>query len=187
MTLYALGDARPQVPASGNWWVAPNAVLIGRIVLEEDASVWWNAVLRGDNEPIVVGARSNIQDGSVLHTDMGCPLTIGADVTVGHLAMLHGCTIGDNSLIGIGATVLNNAKIGKNCLIGAHALVTEGKEIPDNSMVLGAPGKVAKTMEAGMAEIFAASAAHYVENWKRYAAELERIEPLGERMAAGVS
>jgi carbonic anhydrase/acetyltransferase-like protein (isoleucine patch superfamily) len=175
MPLYRLGDVAPDTPGEGAFWVAPNAHVIGKVRLERDASVWFNAVLRGDNELIQIGERSNIQDGSILHTDMGFPLSVGADVTVGHRAMLHGCTIGDRSLIGIGATVLNGAKIGRNCLIGAHALVTEGKEIPDNSMVLGAPGKVAKTLEAEMEEIFLASAAHYVDNWRRFARELAEI------------
>ncbi len=175
MALYRLGDETPIVPDGGEFWVAPSAQLIGKVELRRDASVWFGAVLRGDNELIRVGERSNIQDGSILHTDPGHPLNIGADVTVGHRAMLHGCTIGDRSLSGIGATVLNGAKIGRNCLIGAHALITEGKEIPDNSMVLGAPGKVAKTLDAEMEDIFVASAAHYVENWQRFARDLKPV------------
>ncbi len=168
MALYELGDARVTLPASGAYWVAENATVLGRVILEHEASVWFNAVLRGDTEPITIGARSNVQDGSILHTDPGCPLTLGADVTVGHLAMLHGCTVGDNSLIGIGAVVLNRAKIGKNCLIGAKALVTEGKEIPDNSMVLGSPAKVVRTLSEEQIQGLTLSAAHYVENWKRF-------------------
>ncbi len=175
MTLYALGHHTPTLPDSF-YWVAPTASVMGKVILHEDASVWFGAILRGDNEPITIGARSNVQDGAVLHTDPGCPLTLEEDVTVGHQAMLHGCHIGTGSLVGIGATVLNNAKIGKNCLIGAHALITEGKEIPDNSMVLGAPGKVARTLGADYAEVLKASAAHYVENAKRYAAGLKIIE-----------
>ncbi len=182
MGLYALGEHRPQTPPPDRFWVAPNAVVVGKVILGDEASVWFNAVLRGDNEPITVGARSNIQEAAVLHTDPGCPLTIGEDVTVGHQAMLHGCVIGDNSLIGIGATVLNRAKIGRNCLIGAHALVTEDKDIPDNSMVLGAPGKVAKTLGPDMAEVLRASAAHYVDNWRRFAAE---FSPLVEAPSTG--
>ena len=146
MAIYALGDVKPVFPETGNYWVAPDAQVMGNIVLKENASVWFGAVLRGDNDPIVIGENSNVQDGAVMHTDIGCPLTLGANVTVGHQAMLHGCTVGDNSLIGIGATVLNGAKIGRNCLIGAHALVGEGKEIPDNSMVLGMPGKVVREL-----------------------------------------
>src|ERR1700760_320070 len=142
MPAYSLGNAHPEFPESGEYWIAPNATVIGRVTLKRNASVWFGAVLRGDNEPIVVGEESNVQDGCVLHTDAGTPLTIGKAVTVGHLAMLHGCTIGDNSLIGIGAVVLNGARIGKNCLIGAKALIPEGKEIPDGSLVVGAPGRV---------------------------------------------
>ncbi len=177
MPLYELHGSAPETPGEGKYWVAPNAAVIGNVILKEDASVWFSATIRGDNDPITVGARSNVQDGSILHTDPGCPLTIGEDVTIGHRVMLHGCTIGDRSLIGIGATVLNNAKIGRNCLIGAHALVTEGKEIPDNSMVLGAPAKVIKTFGPEMEEMFLESARHYVENWKRFASDLREIRP----------
>ncbi len=170
MTLYRLGDDAPKVPQNQAFWVAPDATVLGKVELKENASVWFGAVLRGDNEWITVGERSNVQDGAILHTDPGAPLTLGVGVTVGHRAMLHGCTVGDNSLIGIGATVLNRARIGKNCLIGAHALVTEGKEIPDNSMVLGAPAKVTKTLGEDMEGLLRASAEVYVQNWKRYAA-----------------
>jgi carbonic anhydrase/acetyltransferase-like protein (isoleucine patch superfamily) len=146
---------------------------MGRVILKKNASVWWNATLRGDNDPIVVGEGSNVQDGSVLHTDTGSPLVIGANVTVGHMVMLHGCTIGDNSLVGIGSIILNGAVIGKNCLVGAGALVTEGKVIPDNSMVLGSPGKVAREVSEAQAQMIAAGCAHYVHNWKRYRAGLK--------------
>jgi len=149
-------------------FVAPNATLIGSIVLHDRSSIWFNAVLRGDNEPIVVGAGTNIQDASVLHTDEGIPLSIGAGVTVGHMAMLHGCTIGDHSLIGIKAVVLNRVKIGKNCLIGANALIPEGKEIPDNSLVMGSPGRVVRELTSEQVEGLKQSAAHYVENMRRY-------------------
>ena len=172
MTLYQLGDRQPQLPASGQAWVADNAQLIGDIVLEENASVWFGATLRGDNERITIGENSNVQDGSVCHTDMGYPLTLGRHVTIGHMAMLHGCTIGDCTLIGIGATVLNGAKIGRNCLIGAHALIGEGKEIPDNSMVLGMPGKIIRTLDENNEKLMMAMAEHYVENWQRYKKEL---------------
>tara|TARA_R110002020_G_scaffold36894_22_gene110954 strand:- start:1514 stop:2041 length:528 start_codon:yes stop_codon:yes gene_type:complete len=175
MPLYALDGATPELPHDGAFWVAPTAVLIGRVRLHDDASVWWNAVLRGDNEWIEIGARSNVQDGSVFHTDMDAPLTIGADCTIGHKAILHGCTIGDNSLIGMGATVLNHARIGRNCIVGANALIAEGKEIPDNSLVVGMPGKVVRTLDAASAEALTASAAHYVANWKRYAAGLQAL------------
>jgi len=136
MNVYSLGELNPALPPKGEYWIAPTASVMGNVILKKDASIWWGAVARGDNDPITIGENSNIQDGSVLHTDLGSPLTIGANVTIGHMVMLHGCTIGDGSLIGIGAIVLNGAKIGKNCLIGAGALITEGKEIPDNSMVV---------------------------------------------------
>ena len=175
MSIYALGDVAPVFPETGNYWVAPDAQVMGNIILKENASVWFGAVLRGDNDPIVIGENSNVQDGSVMHTDIGCPLTLGANVTVGHQAMLHGCTVGDNSLIGIGATVLNSAKIGRNCLIGAHALVGEGKEIPDNSMVLGMPGKVVRELGEDNEKMMLLSANIYVENWKRFKETLKEI------------
>ena len=175
MAIYALGNETPVFPETGNYWVAPDAQVMGNIVLKENASVWFGAVLRGDNDPIVIGENSNVQDGAVMHTDIGCPLTLGANVTVGHQAMLHGCTIGDNSLIGIGATVLNGAKIGRNCLIGAHALVGEGKEIPDNSMVLGMPGKVVRELGEDNEKMMLLSANIYVENWKRFKETLKEI------------
>ena len=175
MAIYALGNVTPVFPETGNYWVAPGAQVMGNIVLKENASVWFGAVLRGDNDPIVIGENSNVQDGAVMHTDIGCPLTLGANVTVGHQAMLHGCTVGDNSLIGIGATVLNGAKIGRNCLIGAHALVGEGKEIPDNSMVLGMPGKVVRELGEDNEKMMLLSANIYVENWKRFKETLKEI------------
>ncbi|NGM51856.1 gamma carbonic anhydrase family protein [Caulobacter sp. 602-2] len=175
MTVYSLGDIAPNLPSEDEYWIAPTASVMGNVVLEQNASVWWGAVVRGDNDPITIGRGSNIQDGSVLHTDAGIPLTIGANVTVGHMVMLHGCTIGDGSLIGIGSIILNGAKIGKNCLIGAGALITEGKEIPDNSMVVGAPGKIIREVSEHQAMILQASALHYVENWKRYRAGLKAI------------
>ena len=168
MAIFELDGVKPNVPENGQYWVAENATVVGNVVLEEDSSVWFNAVLRGDNVPIKVGRRSNIQDGSVLHTDYGCPLTIGDNVTVGHMVMLHGCTIGDNSLIGIGATVMNRVKIGKNCIIGAHALVPEGREIPDNSLVMGAPGKIIKQVSEPQIQMLQMSAQVYVDNWKRF-------------------
>lgn len=166
--IYALDGIAPSFPASGDYWVAPDANLIGKIVLEEAASVWFGATLRGDNEEIRLGAGSNIQEASVLHTDMGFPLTIGANCTIGHKAMLHGCTIGDGSLIGMGATVLNGAVIGKGCLIGAGALITEGKDIPDGSLVMGAPGKVVRTLDAQAQAGLLASAAGYQANMRRF-------------------
>lgn len=175
MPVYGLRDAVPQLPPEGGYWIAPGAVVIGRVILETNASVWFGATLRGDNEPITVGQNSNVQDGAVLHTDAGSPLVIGTNVTVGHMAMLHGCTIGDNSLIGIGAVVLNGARIGKNCLIGAKTLIAEGKEIPDNSLVVGAPGRVLRPVSQAQVAFMTRSAEHYVHNWKRYAADLKPL------------
>ncbi|WP_300545272.1 gamma carbonic anhydrase family protein [Maricaulis sp.] len=176
MALYALDDSQPQTPGEGKFWVAPDAQVMGRVTLHEGASVWYGAVVRGDNDPIVIGRDSNVQDLSVLHTDIGWPLTIGEGVTIGHRVMLHGCTIGDYSLIGIGATVLNGAKIGRNCIVGAHALITEGKEIPDNSLVVGSPGKVIRTLDEDAAAMLRASAEHYVENWKKHREHLRRVD-----------
>ena len=175
MSVYNLGSVTPELPNDDEYWIAPTAAVMGRVVLKKNASVWWGAVLRGDNDPIVIGEGSNVQDGSVLHTDTGSPLIIGANVTVGHLVMLHGCTIGDNTLVGIGSIILNGAKIGKNCLIGANCLITEGKEIPDNSLVMGAPGKVVRELSAEQAAMMSAGSQHYVQNWKRYKRELTAI------------
>ena len=175
MALYSLDGLGPTLPDSGNAWVAGNATVLGNVILKEDASVWFNAVLRGDNDPIMVGERSNIQDGSVLHTDVGCPLAIGRDVTVGHMVMLHGCKIGDETLIGIGSTVMNRAVIGKNCIIGAHSLIPEGKVIPDGSLVMGAPGKVVRDLTEPQIMMIRASAQVYVDNWKRFKTGLARI------------
>ena len=175
MTIYSLADKKPQLPPEGEYWIADNAVVIGDVILKPGASVWFGATVRADNETMIIGENTNIQDGSVLHSDPGSPLTIGRDVTVGHKVMLHGCTIGDNSLIGIGAVILNRAVIGKNCLIGANALIPEGKVIPDGSLVMGQPGKVARELDEGQIAALTASAGHYVQNWKRYAAELKKI------------
>lgn len=166
MSVYSLDDTKPQL--ADDVWVASSATVVGNVILEAGSSVWFGTVIRGDNEPIKIGARSNIQDNAVLHSDPGSPLTIGADVTVGHQAMLHGCTIDDNSLIGIGATVLNGAKIGKNCLIGAHALITEGKVIPDNSVVMGSPGKIVKQVPQAQEAMLKASADYYVKNAQKF-------------------
>ncbi|MCW5725227.1 MAG: gamma carbonic anhydrase family protein [Maricaulaceae bacterium] len=175
MPLYELDGHAPQTPGEGGYWVAPGAHVMGRVILRRNASVWYGAVIRGDIDTIEIGEDSNVQDGSVLHTDHGFPMTIGRGVTIGHQAMLHGCTVGDYSLIGIKATVLNGAKIGRGCIIGAHALITEGKEIPDHSMVVGAPGRVIKTLEPEMIELLKASAEHYVGNFKRHAAGLKAV------------
>ena len=174
MEILTLDGISPSLPPSGEWFVAPGARLIGRVVLREGASVWFNAVLRGDNEVIEVGEGSNVQDGCVLHTDPGSPLVIGREVTVGHNAILHGCTVGDGSLIGMGAVVLNGAKIGQGCLIGANALVTEGKEIPDFSLVMGQPGKVVRTLDAAAVAKLRESAERYRWNARRYRAGMTR-------------
>ncbi len=165
--IYTLGDRAPEFEGGGHF-VADNATLIGSVRLRDKASVWFNVVLRGDNDWLVVGARSNIQDGSILHTDPGLELVVGDGVTVGHKAMLHGCTIGDNSLVGIGSTVLNGARIGRNCIVGAHALVTEGKEFPDRSLILGAPARVVRQLSEEEIAYIGTSAEHYVENAARY-------------------
>jgi carbonic anhydrase/acetyltransferase-like protein (isoleucine patch superfamily) len=157
-----------KIKNAGENWVAPNASIIGDVTLEKNTSIWFNATLRGDVDNIYVGEGSNIQDGSVLHTDPGYPLKIGKDVTIGHLVMLHGCTIADNSLIGIGAVILNGAKIGKNCIIGAKALITENKEIPDNSLVIGSPGKIVRQVTDQEVKSITKNAIHYQDNWKKY-------------------
>ena len=149
-------------------WVAESAILIGKVFLKKDANVWFNAVLRGDIESIIIGERSNVQDGSVFHTDPGCPLTLGKNVTVGHMVTLHGCEIADDTLIGIGSTILNKTKIGKNCIIGANTLIPENKIIPDRSLVLGSPGKVIRQVTDKKVEETKENATHYVENYKRY-------------------
>ena len=175
MTAYVLGDARPDLPPAGEYWIAPSAVVVGRVRLLKDASVWFGATARGDNEWITIGEGSNVQDGSVLHTDPGAPLTIGKGVTIGHMVMLHGCQIGDGSLIGIGSIILNRTKIGRNCLIGANTLITEGKDIPDNSVVMGAPGKIVRQTDEAALAMLKYSAEHYVENWKRYARDIKPL------------
>ena len=152
----------------GKNWIAPNATIIGDIVIKNDASIWFNAVLRGDIEQIIVDEGSNIQDGSVLHTDPGCPLTIGKRVTVGHMVMLHGCTIGDNTLVGIGSIILNKAKVGSNCIIGANSLITENKTIPDNSLVLGSPGKVVREITKEESNYIKENTEEYINLWKKY-------------------
>ncbi|MEM0908332.1 MAG: gamma carbonic anhydrase family protein [Pseudomonadota bacterium] len=175
MPLYALDGALPDLAPAH--WVAPTAVLIGRVRLLHEASVWWNAVLRGDNEWITLGEGSNIQDGVICHTDMGAPLTVGSGVTVGHGAILHGCTVGDGALVGMGATVLNHAAIGAQCLLGAGALVPEGKTIPERSLAVGAPARVVRTLDAAEIEAIAASAKRYVNNWMRYATSCKTLSP----------
>lgn len=169
--IYKLGDRRV-VFRTDHYFVADNATVIGSVVIENDASIWFNVVIRGDNDVITIGENSNVQDGSVLHTDDGYPLNIGKNVTVGHKVMLHGCEIGDNSLIGINAVILNGAKIGKNCLIGANSLIPEGKVIPDGSLVMGSPGKVVRELGQDQIQMLEMSALHYVENARRYRRDL---------------
>ena len=165
--IISLGNKKLKT-SSEDYWIAPNATVIGDVTLSEDVSIWFGSTLRGDNEPIFVGEGSNIQEGSVIHTDPGFSCVIGEKVTVGHMAMLHGCHIGDGSLIGIGSVILNGAKIGKNCIIGSKALVTEGMEIPDGSMVLGIPGKVKKILNDEEQSVLSIGADYYVENYKKY-------------------
>jgi carbonic anhydrase/acetyltransferase-like protein (isoleucine patch superfamily) len=173
MTIYALADSAPKIAVDA--WVAPDANVIGKVVLETKSSVWFGCTIRGDNEVITVGEGSNVQENCVFHTDIGFPLDIGTNCTIGHKVMLHGCTIGDNSLIGMGATVLNGAKIGKNCLIGAGALITENKVIPDGSLVMGAPGKVVRTLDEKAIQGLTFSALHYQQNAARFAADLKAL------------
>ncbi len=172
--IYELDGVRPEMP-TGDHWIADEAVLIGNVRIEDMVSIWFGAVLRGDNERITIGAGSNVQENTVMHTDMGYPLTIGAGCTIGHKAMLHGCEIGDNSLIGMGAIVLNGAKIGRDCLIGAGALVTEGKVIPDGSLVVGSPAKVARALDAEMIAKLKGSALSYQEKMSRYLTGLRKV------------
>jgi carbonic anhydrase/acetyltransferase-like protein (isoleucine patch superfamily) len=173
-TVIELDGKAPRI--ADDAFIAPTAVLIGDVTVSESASIWFGAVLRGDNELIDIGEATNIQEGALLHTDMGAPLSIGAGCTIGHKAILHGCTIGENSLVGMGATILNHARIGANCLVGANALVTEGKEFPDNSLIVGAPAKAIRVLDGHAAEQLRLSAVSYVENWKHFAQKLRRID-----------
>ena len=170
--IYTLEDQQIELKGNGHF-IAPNATLIGAVHLHQNVSIWFNAAIRADNHPIVIGANSNVQDGAVMHADSGVPLTLGKGITVGHNAMLHGCTVGDYSLIGINAVVLNGAKIGKHCIIGANSLIPEGKEIPDGSLVMGSPGKVVKTLNDQQKKMLELSAAHYVQNAKRFRDQLK--------------
>ena len=172
--IYSLGERK--VITRGDYWVADNAVVIGSVVLEHNASVWFNCVVRGDNDLITIGDGSNVQDDSVLHTDTGVRLTIGKNVSIGHQVMLHGCTVGEGSLIGIKSTIMNHAKIGKHCLIGAHTLITEGKEIPDRSLVMGSPGKVVRQVTDEEVERMLENALHYVTNFQRFRLDL-KVQP----------
>ncbi len=173
MTCFSLGDLTPKLPKPDNFWIAPNASLIGDVELHEQASIWFGAVLRADDEKITIGAKTNIQDGAVLHVDPGFPVTIGAGCTIGHKAMIHGCSIGENSLVGMSATILNGAKIGRNCLIAAGALIKEGTVIADNSLVVGMPGRVIRTLDAAAVSNLRKSAESYVQRAIRYRVELQ--------------
>ncbi len=173
MAVHRLGDDRPDLPDGGEYWIADNATVLGKVRLGAEASVWFGAVLRGDNEAIDIGPRTNIQDLCVIHTDPGFPATVGAGCTIGHRAILHGCTIGDNTLVGMGAIVMNGSTVGSNCVIGAGALIGEGKTIPDNSLVVGMPGKVIRTLEAASAAQVAEAADIYVRKWKRYVSDFD--------------
>jgi len=175
MAIYELDGDKPEFPADGLYWIADTAVVIGKVKLHTNVSIWYGSVLRGDNELIEIGTRSQIQDNATLHTDPGFPLTIGLDCVIGHNVVLHGCTIGDSSLIGMGAIVLNGAKIGKNSLVGAGALVTEGKTFPDNSLIVGAPARVLRPLDEKAASMIAQGADIYVRRWQRYAKGLKRI------------
>jgi carbonic anhydrase/acetyltransferase-like protein (isoleucine patch superfamily) len=175
MPLYALEEHRPAVPDFGDWWLAPDAHVIGRVEIGHEVGVWFGAVLRGDIEPIRVGARSNVQEHAMLHTDPGYPLRIGEDCTIGHRAILHGCTIGAGSLVGMGATILNGAVIGEGSLIGANALVTEGKTFEPGSLIVGSPAKSIRTLDAEARDRLIASAARYVATWRRFAAGMRRF------------
>lgn len=174
MAIYSLGDRRPRLGQDA--WVAPNATVIGDVQLGDKTSIWWNAVVRGDNDTITIGANSNIQDGSVLHADAGVPLTIGANVTVGHLVVLHGCTVGDESLIGIKSVILNKARIGRHCIIGANSLIPEGKVIPERSLVMGSPGKVVRQLSDEEVARLLLAAQGYVENAQRYRVGLQQTD-----------
>ena len=175
MAIFELDGQTPELPADGRWWIADSASVIGRVRLKTEASVWFGAVLRGDNEWIELGERSQVQDNSTLHTDPGFPLIIGANCVIGHNVVLHGCIIGSSSLIGMGAIVLNGAKIGENCLVGAGALVTEGKEFPDNSLIVGAPARAIRTFDEKAANAVSFAAEWYVKRWNQYAKGLRKI------------
>jgi carbonic anhydrase/acetyltransferase-like protein (isoleucine patch superfamily) len=176
MPLYALAGLTPKTPDPGRYWIAPDASVIGKVEIGEDVGVWFGSVLRGDNELIAIGRATNIQEGTMVHTDPAFPVTIGEGCTIGHHAIIHGCTIGNNSLIGMGATILNGAKIGINCLVGANALVTEGKEFPDGSLIVGAPARAIRTLDETAIEGLRRSAKHYVANWQRFARDLKRLD-----------
>jgi carbonic anhydrase/acetyltransferase-like protein (isoleucine patch superfamily) len=175
MPIYQIDGQAPDLPADGRYWIADTAVVIGRVRLGADASVWYGSVLRGDNEWLEIGARSNVQENCTMHTDIGFPLVVGADCTIGHNVVLHGCTVAENSLIGMGAILLNGAKIGRNSIVGAGALVTEGKEFPDNSLIVGAPARVVRAIDQKALDLIAWSADWYVKNSQRHATSSKRV------------
>jgi carbonic anhydrase/acetyltransferase-like protein (isoleucine patch superfamily) len=179
MPLYAIEGVRPELPEEGHYWIAPTAGLIGRVRLLRNASVWFGAILRGDNDWITVGENSNVQDNSVIHTDPGQPTTIGSNVTIGHKVILHSATVGDNTLIGMGSTLLNRSRIGCNCLIGANSMIAEGKEIPANSLALGAPARVLRQLNEGEVGMLMVSAQVYVANQRRFRASLSVVKDSG--------
>jgi len=175
MPVYRLGAHRPSLPDEGQYWIAPDAHVIGRVTLGRNVGVWFGAVLRGDNEPVTVGDGTNIQEGVMLHVDPGFPVTIGQGCTIGHHAIVHGCTLGENVLVGMGATILNGATVGNNCLIGANALITEGKVFPEGSLIVGSPAKVVRQLDEAAIARLRQSSENYIRNWQRFAAELEKI------------
>ena len=176
MPIYNLGDKKPKLPAEGSYWVAPNAHVIGNVILGNDVGIWFGSVLRGDNDVIQIGNETNIQENTIIHVDPNTPVTIGSNCTIGHNAIIHGCTIGNNSLIGMGAIILNNAKIGNNCLVGAGALVTENKEFEDGSMIIGSPAKAIKKLSQDMLNDMTRSSKHYVSNFKKFIQEMSEVK-----------
>jgi carbonic anhydrase/acetyltransferase-like protein (isoleucine patch superfamily) len=176
MPLYSLDGITPQLPAEGRYFIAPDAHVIGNVVLGEDVGVWFGAVIRGDNEPITIGARSNVQEGAMFHTDPGFPVEVGEGCTIGHHAIVHGAVVGDNCLVGMGATLLNGVRIGRNCLVGANALVTENKVFPDNSLIVGAPARAVRTLDEAAIDRLRLSAHHYVGKYQRFLKGLVRMD-----------
>jgi carbonic anhydrase/acetyltransferase-like protein (isoleucine patch superfamily) len=176
MPIYALGPHSPRLPADDRHWIAPGAHVMGQVEIGDEVGIWFGATLRGDREPIVVGARSNVQEGAVLHTDLGFPLVIGEGCTIGHGAIVHGCTVGHNSLIGMGATVMNGARIGADSIVGAGALVTEGKSFPDRSLIVGSPARAVRQLDDAALDGLRRSAQSYVDNWRRFRAEMKRLD-----------
>jgi len=176
MPIYSLGEKKPQLPENNLYWVAPDAHVIGNVILGKDVGVWFGSVLRGDNDVIKIGEETNIQENTIIHVDPDCPVTIGNNCTIGHNAIIHGCTIGNNSLVGMGATILNNAKIGNNCLVGAGALVTENKEFPDGWLIVGSPAKAVRELSQEMVDNMTRSSKHYVANFKTFAKEMREIK-----------